>query len=130
MEYQKHGEDQGYWKIKNTDIVPSEDEIRSMITPEDVALLDSMQYGGQQTLEDLAFLFSNEAGSKKEDIKKENKKDKSRDENTSDGEKEKDKPKEKNEKEKKSKLKDKDNDKDRDRDILKKRRTRTMEFNS
>ena len=116
MEYQKHGEDQGYWKIKNTDIVPSEDEIRSMITPEDVALLDSMHYG-QQTLDYLAFLLSNETGSKKEDIKKENKKDKSRDENTSDGEKEKDKPKEKNEKEKKSKLKDKDNDKDRDRDL-------------
>lgn len=117
MEYQRHGEDQGYWKIKNTDIVPSEDDIRSMITPEDVAILDSMQYG-QQTLEDLAFLFSNDGGSKKDDVKKESKKDKSRDEVTSDGEKEKITPKDKSEKDKpKSKLKDKDNDKERDRDL-------------
>ncbi|CUM63911.1 uncharacterized protein PRCAT00001499001 [Priceomyces carsonii] len=56
MEYQRQGDDQGYWKIKNTDIVPLEDDIRNMITPEDVCILDSMQYG-QQCLEDTNIVF-------------------------------------------------------------------------
>ncbi|ODV77932.1 uncharacterized protein CANTADRAFT_32003, partial [Suhomyces tanzawaensis NRRL Y-17324] len=51
MEYQRQGDDQGFWKIKNLDIVPAEEEVRAMITPEDCAVLDAMQHG-QQALED------------------------------------------------------------------------------
>ena len=66
MEYQRQGEDQGFWKIKNRDTVPTEESIRMMITPEDVSLLDSMQ-AGQQSLEDLSILFNDE----QEKVKKE-----------------------------------------------------------
>lgn len=59
MEYQRQGEDQGFWKIKNRDTVPSEESVRSMISPEDISLLDSMQ-AGQQLLEDLGILLSEE----------------------------------------------------------------------
>ncbi|ODQ82148.1 hypothetical protein BABINDRAFT_27810, partial [Babjeviella inositovora NRRL Y-12698] len=56
MEYQRAGVDQGYWKIKGTDNnnVPSEDEIRTLMTPEDVVLLEYMQVG-QQRLEDSGY---------------------------------------------------------------------------
>ena len=68
MEYQRQGDDQGFWKIKGQDHVPTEDEIRTMITPEDCSLLDSMQHG-QQLLEDIQTLFGDD--SKKEELKKE-----------------------------------------------------------
>jgi len=51
MEYQRSGEDQGFWKVKPGDHVPNEAEIRSLITPEDIMLLESMRTG-QQRLED------------------------------------------------------------------------------
>ena len=81
MEYQRQGDDQGFWKIKNSDIVPTEDDIRTMITPEDASLLDSMQHG-QQALDDTNVLFGDESkkDEKKEEAKKEReKKDKKED---------------------------------------------------
>lgn len=68
MEYQRLGEDQGFWKIKNRDTVPSEESIRMMISPEDVSLLDSMQ-SGVQLLDDLSIFFNEEQ--EKERVKKE-----------------------------------------------------------
>lgn len=59
MEYQRQGEDQGFWKIRNTDSVPTEEEIRAMITPEDVALLDSMQHG-LQVMDDIDLLYNDD----------------------------------------------------------------------
>ncbi|EEQ39958.1 hypothetical protein CLUG_04086 [Clavispora lusitaniae ATCC 42720] len=77
MEYQRQGDDQGFWKIRNSSTVPTEEEIRSMITPEDVALLDSMQHG-QQVLDDIDSLFNDD--SRKVEVKKEKKeKDKTKD---------------------------------------------------
>jgi len=73
MEYQRQGEDQGFWKIKNMDHPPNEVDIRSMLTPEDSSLLDSMQHG-QQVLEDICSLYGNDL--KKEREKKEEKKEK------------------------------------------------------
>ncbi|KAK6460658.1 hypothetical protein DFJ63DRAFT_289916 [Scheffersomyces coipomensis] len=60
MEYQRQGDDQGFWKIRNSDTVPNEDEIRAMITPEDSSLLDSMQFG-QQLLDDIAMIYDPDA---------------------------------------------------------------------
>ncbi|KAK9390813.1 hypothetical protein V1515DRAFT_529006 [Lipomyces mesembrius] len=54
MEYQRTGEDQGYWKIKATDTLPNEDGIRSMVHPEEITLLETMQVG-QQFLEDAGY---------------------------------------------------------------------------
>ncbi|KAK8438212.1 hypothetical protein ACI3LY_005119 [Candidozyma auris] len=68
MEYQRKGDDQGFWKIKNMDVVPTEEEIRAMITPEDVALLDSMQHGSQ-VLDDIDSLYNDD--SRKQDLKRE-----------------------------------------------------------
>lgn len=105
MEYQRHGEDQGYWKIKNSDIVPSEEEIKVMVTPEDVVILDSMQHG-QQVLEDATFLFgSDPSKNEKKDTKrgKEESNDKDQKDKKDD---EKDKPK--------AKSKEKDSEKERD----------------
>lgn len=61
MEYQRQGDDQGFWKVRGmNDVIPSEEEIRSMITPEDSSLMDAMQFG-QQALEDMAMLFGDES---------------------------------------------------------------------
>lgn len=68
MEYQRQGEDQGFWKIKGREYAPPEEEIRAMLTPEDSVLLDSMQHG-QQVLEDTYSLYGHE-------IKKDKEKDK------------------------------------------------------
>ncbi|KAI0464779.1 hypothetical protein LJB42_002404 [Komagataella kurtzmanii] len=51
MEYQKNGEDHGFWKIKGNEILPGFKEIQQMIQPEDIALLEAMQFG-QLNLED------------------------------------------------------------------------------
>ncbi|RLV92560.1 Transcription initiation factor TFIID subunit 1 [Spathaspora sp. JA1] len=67
MEYQRQGDDQGFWKIKGShDHVPSEDEIRAMITPEDSSMLDTMQYG-QQALDDKLTLWGSEEDKKEEE---------------------------------------------------------------
>lgn len=54
MEYQRSGEDQGYWKLKPGDALLSEEQIRQLVTPEDVAMLEAMQVG-QQHLEDSGY---------------------------------------------------------------------------
>lgn len=79
MEYQRHGDDQGYWKVRGlNDVIPGEDEIRTMITPEDASLMDTMQFG-QQAIEDAATLFGDESKQepkgKKEEKKEENTED-------------------------------------------------------
>ena len=103
MEYQRQGEDQGYWKIKNTDVVPSEDEIKSLITPEDVALLDSMQHG-QQALDDLIYMSGTDP--RKEEGKTRKKSDLEQEKT------------ERKEEEKKGKTKNKEKDSDRDKDVV------------
>lgn len=70
MEYQRQGEDHGYWKIKAGDIIPTEEEIRSFISPEDVALLESMQFG-EKVINDTNMIFNDYL--KKEEMKKERK---------------------------------------------------------
>ncbi|KAK6456793.1 uncharacterized protein RJT20DRAFT_116613 [Scheffersomyces xylosifermentans] len=74
MEYKRQGDDQGYWKIRNSDTVPTETEIRSMITPEDSCLLDSMQYG-QQTIDDTNMKEKEKEKKEKEKEKEKEKKD-------------------------------------------------------
>ncbi|KAI5951630.1 hypothetical protein KGF54_004704 [Candida jiufengensis] len=70
MEYQRSGEDQGYWKVRGmNDIIPSEEDIRAMITPEDSTLMDTMQYG-QQVLDDTYTLFGEESKEKDKEKKK------------------------------------------------------------
>lgn len=59
MEYQRQGEDQGFWKIKGVSTVPTEEEVRAMIRPEDATLLDCMQHG-QQVLDDVDSLFNDD----------------------------------------------------------------------
>ncbi|CAN6656879.1 transcription initiation factor TFIID subunit 1 [Trichomonascus vanleenenianus] len=54
MEYQRAGEDQGYWKVKASEPLPTEESIRAMIAPEDISLLEAMQVG-QQHLEDAGY---------------------------------------------------------------------------
>lgn len=54
MEYQRGGEDQSYWKVKTGEILPNEEAIRAMISPEDITLLEAMQVG-QQHLEDSGY---------------------------------------------------------------------------
>lgn len=51
MEYQRSGDDQGYWKMKPGEHLFNEEETRAMISPEDIVMIDSMQVG-QQRLED------------------------------------------------------------------------------
>ena len=61
MEYQRQGEDQGYWKVRGlNDVIPGEEEIRTMITPEDSSLMDTMQFG-QQVLDDNMVLFGEQS---------------------------------------------------------------------
>lgn len=97
MEYQRQGEDQGFWKIRNSDSVPTEEEIKAMISPEDVALLDSMQHG-QQVMDDIDSLYNDD--SRKIEIKREKK----------------EKEKEKEEEDEKEKAKDGER-KRRDKDV-------------
>lgn len=54
MEYQRGGEDQSFWKVKTGEMLPTEESIRAMISPEDITLLESMQVG-QQHLEDSGY---------------------------------------------------------------------------
>lgn len=59
MEYRRHGDDQNHWKIRGVDTVPSEEEIKAMVSPEDATLLDCMQHG-QQALDDIDSLFNDD----------------------------------------------------------------------
>ncbi|KAI5964738.1 uncharacterized protein KGF55_001808 [Candida pseudojiufengensis] len=70
MEYQRSGDDQGYWKVRGmNDIIPTEEDIRAMITPEDSTLMDIMQTG-QQILDDTQTLFGEESKEKEKEKKK------------------------------------------------------------
>ncbi|VEU21187.1 DEKNAAC102044 [Brettanomyces naardenensis] len=52
MEYQRSGEDQGYWKVKGHEKVPDYVATRAMISPEDICLVESMR-SAQQRFEDV-----------------------------------------------------------------------------
>ncbi|ODV90976.1 hypothetical protein CANCADRAFT_31776 [Tortispora caseinolytica NRRL Y-17796] len=54
MEYQRTGEDQGFWKLRNGDPLPEENEIKELITPEEITMLEVMQVG-MQRLEDAGY---------------------------------------------------------------------------
>lgn len=66
MEFQRKGEDQNFWKLKAGDILPGEEATRSMIDPETVCLIESMQVG-QRHLEDSGYGKSAEADDEHEE---------------------------------------------------------------
>lgn len=47
MEYQRSGEDQGFWKLKSHKTAPGYDATREMISAEDICLLESMKFAKQ-----------------------------------------------------------------------------------
>lgn len=66
MEYQRKGEDQGFWRLKSGDLLPSEESTRAMIDPETVCLIEAMQVG-QRHLEDSGYGKSAEADDDQEE---------------------------------------------------------------
>ncbi|KAF9922459.1 hypothetical protein FBU30_007413 [Linnemannia zychae] len=50
-EYQRKGNNTGYWKLKGNAPVPTEEEIRKMVTPEMVCLYESMLVGQRHLLD-------------------------------------------------------------------------------
>lgn len=54
MDHKKAGSNQGHWELKFNEAIPDEEGIRSMVSPETVALLDSMQAGARH-LEDAGY---------------------------------------------------------------------------
>lgn len=52
MEYQRQGEDQGHWKVKSSDLLLDYDQIRKLVTPDDICLMEMMLMG-QQKFDDL-----------------------------------------------------------------------------
>lgn len=54
MDFIKSGPMQGSWELKFNEAIPDEEGIRSMVSPETVALLDSMQAGARH-LEDAGY---------------------------------------------------------------------------
>lgn len=52
MKYQREGDDQGFWKLKEGEVLLDNENVKKMITPEDVSLVESMYYG-QQFQEDI-----------------------------------------------------------------------------
>lgn len=52
MEYQRQGEDQGHWKVKSSELLLDYDQIRKLVTPDDICLMEMMLMG-QQRFEDL-----------------------------------------------------------------------------
>ncbi|KIY51236.1 hypothetical protein FISHEDRAFT_64273 [Fistulina hepatica ATCC 64428] len=54
MEYNRRGEDQGFWTLKKTLTIPSDAEMLKMVTPEQVVLAESMQVG-QRHLQDAGY---------------------------------------------------------------------------
>lgn len=116
MEYQRQGDDQGYWKVRGlNDVIPGEEEIRAMITPEDSSLMDTMQYG-QQVLDDNMMLFGEQSRQESSRNRKGDKREDSIVDETENGDdmnkdKEKEIEKEKEREEEKGKDKDKEKDK-------------------
>jgi transcription initiation factor TFIID subunit 1, fungi type len=54
MDFKKSGPMQGHWELKFNEAIPDEEGIRAMVSPETVALLDSMQAGARH-LEDAGY---------------------------------------------------------------------------
>ncbi|CAH03026.1 histone acetyltransferase [Kluyveromyces lactis] len=54
MKYQREGDDQGFWKLKEGEVLLDNENVKKMVTPEDVSLVESMYYG-QQFQEDIDF---------------------------------------------------------------------------
>ncbi|SCW02106.1 LAFE_0E14312g1_1 [Lachancea fermentati] len=54
MKYQRDGDDHGFWKLKETEVLPDNENVKKMIIPEDVSLTESM-FQGQQYQEDTDF---------------------------------------------------------------------------
>ncbi|AGO13552.1 AaceriAGL330Wp [[Ashbya] aceris (nom. inval.)] len=51
MKYQRDGDDQGFWKLKEGEVLLDNENVKKMISPEDVSMLESM-YAGQQFQDD------------------------------------------------------------------------------
>ncbi|AET40379.1 histone acetyltransferase Ecym_5644 [Eremothecium cymbalariae DBVPG len=51
MKYQRDGDDHGFWKLKEGEVLLDNENVKKMISPEDVSLIESM-YAGQQFQED------------------------------------------------------------------------------
>ncbi|KAI8812169.1 hypothetical protein BJ742DRAFT_795086 [Cladochytrium replicatum] len=47
-QFQRKGENVGWWRLKDGMTLPSEDELRKLVSPEDVCLYESMQVGEQR----------------------------------------------------------------------------------
>jgi len=54
MDFKKSGSNQGHWELKFNEPIPDEEGIRSMVNPEMVVLVDSMQAGARH-LEDAGY---------------------------------------------------------------------------
>ncbi|OLL24059.1 putative transcription initiation factor TFIID subunit [Neolecta irregularis DAH-3] len=54
MDFQRKGENQGYWMLKPTETLPTEENTRAMVAPETACLIESMQVG-QRVLEDAGY---------------------------------------------------------------------------
>lgn len=67
-EFMQFDKDHKEWRMRPGDVVPNEDVVRTMIKPEDVCLLESMQVG-QQHLQDSG--FSKDDGDSEDDEAKE-----------------------------------------------------------
>ncbi|KAK6503275.1 hypothetical protein TWF481_008304 [Arthrobotrys musiformis] len=65
---ERESEKGGYWYLKGDDPIPDEPNIRTMVTPESVCLLDAMQVGVKY-LEDAGYGKATEAGAGDEDEK-------------------------------------------------------------
>lgn len=51
MKYQREGDDHGFWKLKDGEVLLDNENVKKMISPEDVSLTESM-YSGQQYHDD------------------------------------------------------------------------------
>lgn len=65
MEYHRRGPHQGFWRLKPTVTIPSDQDMLKMLTPESVVLAESMQVG-QRHLMDSGYGQSSEAEEKDE----------------------------------------------------------------
>ena len=54
MDFKKSGPNQGHWELKFNEAIPDEEGIRSMVNPEMVVLVDSMQ-AGERHLDDAGY---------------------------------------------------------------------------
>lgn len=66
MKYQREGDDQGFWKLKEGEVLLDNENLKKMITPEDVSLVESMYYG-QQFQDDMEFYNFDEKAKELED---------------------------------------------------------------